>query len=156
VAALLGRGRTRAFADLAPDATVQIGAITRAATLDTSRLLPKAMGAYLDAMKPSRSRKADSRTQLAEKAHGMAAATACGAAMRRLKESKTALFGCSFGLDVCDEAKQSELAKNVDAARADAEAAYRDLDGARVGAAANEATALTQAAEVAGCREPWW
>jgi len=156
VAALVGRGVTRAFADMTAEGTVRVGAFTQAGSLDTTTLLPKAMGPYLELMKSARRRGGDRHLEQAEKARGLTAAAACGAAMKRLKESKTSLFACNFGLEVCDDAKQAELAKAVDAARVDAETAYQTLDGARVGAAASEASSLTQAADSAGCREPWW
>ena len=156
LAAYLGRARTRAFADVTANGTAEVGAITHAGSLDTTLLLPKSMGAYLDIMKAVLRRAVDPRLARTEKARGLAAAAACGAAMKRLKETKTSLFACDFGIEACDDAKQAELAKSVDAARAEAEVTYQALDGARVGAAAADASALTQTADSAGCREPWW
>jgi hypothetical protein len=153
---LILRAKTRAFADVAPDGTVQLGAMSRADRLETGALLPKATAAYLDALKPAKPRKLDKKVVQAAKATGTAAATACGGALRRLQDSKIALINCSFGLETCDEAKTTGLKKSVDDARTAAEAAYHELDLARTGGAADESDALNKAAEQAGCREPWW
>jgi len=153
---LLLRAKTRAFADVAPDGTVQLGAMSRADRLETSALLPRATAAYLDALKPAKPRKLDKKAVQAAKATGTAAATACGGALRRLQDSKIALINCSFGLETCDDAKTTGLKKSVDDARTAAEVAYHELDLARTGGAADEGDALTKAAEQAGCREPWW
>ena len=83
-------------------------------------------------------------------------AAVCGGALRKLQDSKLALINCSFGLEVCDEAKVEALKKSVDDARVAAESAYHDLDLARTGGAVDEIDALTKAAEQSGCREPWW
>ncbi len=155
-AGLLIRGRTRAFADIAADGTVTIGAATRGFTLDTAALLPKAMDAYGALLKGQRPRKVDAKTAKGEKARGIAAAQACGASEKKLQDTKKSLVSCNFGLEVCDAAKQAALAKAVDEARLAAETAFHDLETARTGGASEEADALTRAAEAAGCREPWW
>jgi hypothetical protein len=155
-AGLLARARTRAFADLGPDGTVQIGAASRALTLDTTVLLPKAMEAYLGVLKGSRPRRVDPRTQKAELARGTAAAQACGAAEKKLQETKKALVSCNFGLESCDQGRHAELLKAVDEARVAAEAAFRDVETTRTGGAAEDEGSITRAAETAGCREPWW
>jgi hypothetical protein len=155
-AGLVIRGKTRAFADLGLDGSVQIGAPTRALTLDVSAFLPRANDAYVGVMKRVSPRKPDGRTAKAEKARGLAAAQACGAALRKLSETKKGLASCNFGLESCDEAKHASLLKTVDEARLAAESAFRDLETIRTGGAADEAEALTHAAESAGCREPWW
>jgi hypothetical protein len=156
VAGLLGRAQKRAFADLAADGSVQIGVATRGATLETGGLFPAAMTAYTDALKGARGRKVDARTARAEKAKGAAAAATCGASEKKLQDTKKALVSCNFALEVCDEARQTALAKSVDEARVAAEAAFHELDLARTGGAAEEADALDRAAAAAGCREPWW
>jgi hypothetical protein len=151
-AGLVNRGRVRAFADLAPDGTVAIGSVSRALTLDTRAFLPRAtdaLGALL------RARRVGGPTAKAERARGMAAAQACGAALRRLSETKRGLVSCNFGLEACDEAKHAALRKSIDEARVAAEEAFRDLETART-SATDEADALTRAATSAGCREPWW
>ncbi len=153
---LILRAKTRAFADVALDGTVQLGAMSRADRLETSAILPKAIAAYLDALKPAKPRKLDKKTVQAAKAEGTAAAAACGGALRKLQDSKLALINCNFAIEACDEAKTSGLKKSVDDARTAAEVAYHDLDLARTGGAADEADALTKAAEQASCREPWW
>jgi hypothetical protein len=155
-AGLLARARTRAFADLGADGTVQIGAATRALTLDTTIFLPKAMEAYLAALKGSHGRKVDARTEKAELARGTAAAQTCGAAEKKLQETKKALVSCNFGLESCDPARHAELLKAVDEARLAAEAAFRDVETTRTGGAAEDEGSITRAADAAGCREPWW
>ncbi len=154
-AGLIARARTRAFADLGPDGAVNFGARTRALTLSTTALLPRAMEDYLGALKSARPRKLDARSAAAEKDRGLAAATACGVAEKKLQDSKKSLVSCNFGLEVCDGAKHAALAKSVDEARLAAEGAFHDLETART-ADAEDADALTRAAESAGCREPWW
>jgi hypothetical protein len=153
---LIVRAKTRAFADVAADGTVQLGATSRADRLETSAILPKSMAAYLDALKPAKPKKLDKKAVQAAKGTGTDAAFACGTALRRLQESKIALINCSFGLETCDDGKTTGLKKSVDDARTAAEAAYHDLDMARTGGAVDEADALAKTAETAGCREPWW
>lgn len=150
------RGKTRVFADLAADGSVEVGAASRAFTLDTAALLPQATEAYASAMKGARARHVDARTAKAERARGGSAAQACGAALKKLSETKRGLAMCNFGLEPCDEGKHATLLKTVDEARLAAEAAFHDLEATRTGGAADEADALTRAAEAAGCREPWW
>jgi hypothetical protein len=156
LAGLILRGRSRAFADVAPDGTVQIGATGRAFTLESGAFLPRATEAYAAVLKGARPRKVDSKTAKAEKARGQAAAGTCGAALKRLSDTKKALASCNFGLDSCDDTKTAGLVKTVDEARVAAEAAFHELESTRTGGAADEADALTRAAEAAGCREPWW
>ena len=151
-AGLVNRGRTRAFADLAADGSVEIGATSRALTLDTRAFLPRATDAGASIL---RVRRVDPRTAKAERARGLAAAQACGAALRRLSDIKRGLASCNFGLEACDEAKHAALRKSVDEARVAAETSFRDLESART-SAVDEADALTRAATSAGCREPWW
>lgn len=152
-AGVVNRGKTRPFADLALDGSVEIGAATRAFTFDTSALLPKATAAGGGVIRGGR--RVDPRTAKNEKARGVAAAQACGAALKRLSDTKKGLATCNFGLEPCDDAKHAQLLKTVDEARHAAEAAYRDLESVRT-AVADEADALTRSAETAGCREPWW
>jgi len=154
-AGLVARAQTRAFADLGPDGAVNFGAQTRALTLSTTDLLPQSMDAYLTALKGVRPRKLDSRTAAAQREQGTAAATACGAAERKLQESKKGLVSCNFGLETCDADRHAALAKAVDEARVAAEGAFRDYETART-ADAEDADTLASAAEGAGCREPWW
>jgi hypothetical protein len=153
---LIQRAKTRAFADIATDGTVQIGVSTRADRLDTTALLPRSMAAYLDALKPAKPRKLDKKVVQAAKAAGSTAAAACGVALRKLQDSKLALINCSFGLETCDDARNEALKKSVDDARVAAESTYHDLDLARTGGAVDEIDALARAAEQSGCREPWW
>lgn len=153
---LILRAKTRAFADVAPDGTVQLGATSRADRLETSAILPKAMAAYLDALKPAKPKKLDKKAVQAAKTAGTDATFACGSALRRLQDSKIALINCSFGLETCDEAKTTGLKKSVDDARTTAEAAYHEIDLARTGGAVDEAEAIAKSVELAGCREPWW
>jgi hypothetical protein len=155
-AGLVARARTRAFADVAADGTVQIGAPTRALVLDTTSLLPRAMEAYLAVLKGARGRRVDPRTAKAEAARGVAAAQACGAAEKKLQDSKKALVSCNFGLESCDDGRHAGLLKAVDEARVAAEAAFRDVETTRTGGAAEEEGSITRAADAAGCREPWW
>lgn len=155
-AGLITRARTRIFADLAADGSVEIGAASRAFTLDATALFPRAGDAYGGVLKGVRARRVDPRTAKAERARGLAAAQACGAALKRLSETKKGLASCNFGLESCDGAKSAELVKTVDEARLAAEVAFRALESARTGGAVDEADALSRAAESAGCREPWW
>ncbi len=152
---ILARARTRAFADLAPDGAVQIGAPGRGLTLDTASLFPRATEAYLPVFKNARPRKADAKTVKAEHARGVAAAQSCGASEKKLQDTKKALVSCNFGIEVCDDARHASLAKAVDEARVAAESAFQELETARTGTA-DEAEPLRAAAEAAGCREPWW
>jgi hypothetical protein len=154
-AGLLTRAHTRAFADLAVDGTVQIGAPSRSFTLDTSTLLPHAMEAYLAVLKPAKLRKLDAKVTAATKALGTTAAQACGASEKKLQDTKKSLVSCNFGLETCDEARHTALAKSVDEARAAAENAFHDLEAART-IDVEDAAALGQAADAAACREPWW
>lgn len=153
-AGIVARGRTRAFADLAADGSVELNSASRALTLDTTSILPRATDAGATTLRNPR--RVDGRTVKSEKARGVAAAQACGAALKRLSETKKSLASCNFGLEACDDGKTAELVKTVDAARVAAEAAFRDLETARTGGAAEEIDALNRAAESAGCREPWW
>jgi hypothetical protein len=153
---LIQRAKTRAFADVTPDGAVQLGAASRASRLDTTALLPVAMEAYLAALKAARPRKLDKAAAQIAKTQGAAAATSCGAALRKFQDSKLALINCSFGLVTCDEDRIDGLKKSVDDARLAAESAYHALDLARTGGAVDDADALAKAAEQAGCREPWW
>jgi hypothetical protein len=152
---LLNRAHTRAFADVAADGSVQIGAPGRGFLFNTAQLLPHAMEAYLGVLKAARPRKLDAKSTAAEKARGLSAAQACGAAEKKLQDSKKSLVSCNFGLEACDDAKHASLAKSVDEARLSAETAFHELDAART-AAAEEADAISRAADAAGCREPWW
>jgi hypothetical protein len=154
-AGLWTRSRTRAFADLGLDGSVQFSAPGRAFTLDTTPLLPQAMDAYLAGLKSAKPKKLDAKTAAAEKARGLSAAQTCGAAEKKLQDSKKSLVSCNFGLETCDEARHASLAKSVDEARLAAEAAFHDLEAART-ADAEEADAISRAADAAGCREPWW
>jgi hypothetical protein len=154
-AGLYARARTRAFADLGPDGAVQVHAGGRGFTLDTTALLPRAMEAYLAALKPAHTRKLDKKTAAAEKARGLAAAQACGDSEKKLQEEKKSLVSCNFGLEACSDTRHAALAKSVDEARVAAEAAFHDLEDART-ADAEDADAIARAAATAGCREPWW
>jgi hypothetical protein len=153
---LLQRGKTRAYADVTIDGAVEIGARTRAARLDLNGPLPRAMSAYLDAMKSAKPRKLDKNTVKLAKSSGVAAAALCGNAEKKLQESKLALINCNFGLETCDDQKTAQLIKALDDSRNAAESAYHDLDLARTGGAAEEADDLVKSAEAYGCREPWW
>jgi hypothetical protein len=154
-AGVIARGRTRAFADVAPDGSVQPDAAGHAFTLDTTALLPRAMEAYLAVFKGVRGGKLASRVAAAEKARAERAAATCGAAEKRLQDSKKALVSCNFALESCDDAKQASLAKAVDEARIASESAFHEVESARTADAA-DAEAIHHAAEAAGCREPWW
>lgn len=154
-AGLVERARTRAFADLGPDGAVQIGAPGRGFTLHTGAILPRAMEAYLAVLKPAKPRKLDAKTAAAAKAQGTTAAQVCGASEKKLQETKKSLVSCNFGLETCDEARHAALAKSVDETRMAAESAFHDLEVARTNDV-EDAAALGQAADAAGCREPWW
>jgi hypothetical protein len=156
LAGLVLRGRTRAFADLAPDGSVQIGAATRGFTLDTAAILPRATDAYATVLKGARPKRVDARTAKAERARGDGAAQACGSALKKLSDTKKALASCNFGLESCDDARTAALVKTVDEARVAAENAFHELEAVRTGGAADESDALGREAERAGCREPWW
>lgn len=153
---LLQRGRTRAYADVTLDGAVEIGARTRASRIDLNGPLPKAMSAYLEAMKAAKPRKLDKNAVKLARSSGVAAAAICGAAEKKLQESKGALISCNFGLETCDDGKTGALIKSVDESRTSAESAYHDLDLARTGGAADEADDLGRSADAYGCREPWW
>ncbi|MFO0755325.1 MAG: hypothetical protein U0359_02465 [Byssovorax sp.] len=153
---LIQRGKTRAYADVSLDGAVEIGVRTRATRLDLNGPLPRAMAAYTEAMKTAKPRKLDKNTVKLAKSSGVAAAAICGAAEKKLQESKGALISCNFGLETCDDAKVGQLLKTVDESRTAAESAYHDLDLARTGGAADEADDLGKSAEAYGCREPWW
>jgi hypothetical protein len=153
---VIGRARTRAFADVTADGSVQIGVRGRGFTLDTTALMPRAMEAYLGVLKGARPRKVDKKTAGAEKQRGIAAAQACGGWEKKLQETKKSLVSCNFGLESCDDAKHAALAKAVDEARLAAETAFHEMELSRTGGAAEEAGDITRAAESAGCREPWW
>jgi hypothetical protein len=155
-AGLLNRGKTRAFADLAADGSVQIDAASRGFTLDTTTFLPRATESYFGVLKAARPRKVDAKTVKAEKARGTTEAQTCGAWIKKLSETKKALASCNFGLEPCDDAKQAALVKGVDEARRSVESAFHSVETTRTGGAADEAEAITRAAEAAGCREPWW
>jgi hypothetical protein len=152
---LFARAQTRAFADLSPEGSVQISAPGRGFSFDTASLLPHAMEAYLGVLKAARPPKLNAKAVAAEKSRGLAAAQACGGAEKKLQDSKKSLVSCNFGLEACDEAKHAALAKAVDEARLSAETAFHELDAAR-SAAGDEGSAITHAADSAGCREPWW
>jgi len=156
VAGLLGRGKTRAFADLGPDGNVQIDAASHGFTLDTTTFLPKATESYFGVLKGTRPRKVDGKTVKAEKARGVIEAQTCGAWLKKLSETKRSLASCNFGLEPCDDARQAALVKGVDDARRSVESAFHSVESTRTGGAAEEADAITRAAEAAGCREPWW
>jgi hypothetical protein len=154
-AGLWARARTRAFADLGPDGSVQFAAPGRGFTLNTATLLPQAMEAYLAGLKSAKPKKLDTKTATAEKARGLSAAQTCGAHEKKLQDTKKSLVSCNFGLEACDEARHASLAKAVDEARLAAEAAFHDLEAART-ADTEDADAISRAADAAGCREPWW
>ena len=156
LAGLLARGKTRAFADLAPDGSAQIDAASRGFTLASTTFLPRATEAYAAVLKGTRPRKVDAKTVKAERARGVAEAAICGAWLKKLSETKRALASCNFGLEPCDDAKQAALVKGVDEARLKVEAAFHAVESARTGGGAEEADGITRAAETAGCREPWW
>jgi hypothetical protein len=154
-AGLIARARTCAFADLGSDGSVQAGARGRAFTLNTTALLPRAMEAYLGALKAARPPKLATRAATAEKERGVRAAEACGASEKRLQDIKKSLVSCNFALEGCDHAKHASLVKSVDEARVAAEEAFHEMESARTADAA-DADAIQHAAEAAGCREPWW
>jgi hypothetical protein len=154
-AGVLARARTRAFADVAADGTVQADAPGHAFTLDTTALLPRGMEAYLSVFKSVRGAKLAGRVAAAEKARAERAAGECGAAEKKLQESKKALVSCNFALEACDEGKHAALLKRVDEARATSESAFHEVESARTADPA-DADAIQRAAEAAGCREPWW
>jgi hypothetical protein len=156
LAGLILRGKNRAFADLGPDGAVQLDAASRGFTLDATTFLPRATEAYAGVLKSTRPRKVDAKTVKAEKERGVTEAQTCGAWLKKLSETKRSLASCNFGLEPCDDARQAALVKGVDDARRSVEAAFHSVESTRTGGAADEADAITKAAETAGCREPWW
>src|SRR6185503_11562994 len=99
---LIQRAETRAFADLAAEGSVQVGAVSRASRVDTTALLPRAMAGYGEALKGVKPRKLATNVTRAASESGLGAAQACGAAEKKLQESKLALINCNFGLERCD------------------------------------------------------
>ncbi len=160
LAGLHGRAATRAFADLAPDGTVRVGAATRAAELETAELLPKATTAYLDAYAPAEAiaarRKVDGRTAELAKAYGRIQAVGCGSAQKALSAAEQAYLACAFGTTSCDASQLVGVLADIDKARADAEAARHNLDVVMTGAAATYKGQLIEIATTEGCFEPWW
>ena len=157
---LLARADSRAFADVGPDGVVSVGASSRASELETSDILPRAMSAYRDAVKPAlalgKLRRVDAKTIAMAKQYGRMKAQACGEAENKLSDTEAQAIACAFAVTPCDETKLAALGAALDETRTAAEEARHQLDLVMTGPAAGGRNELVQAAATAGCLEPWW
>jgi hypothetical protein len=156
---ILARGRTRPLADIDEKGGVKAGAASPAGRIDATKALPSAMRAYVAALDPGGrggAPRVDAATANKARATGLERARACAESEKRLQSFKATLVSCAFELESCAPDKLAEATAAVDDGMVAAAAAWDAFDTARTGAASAFAGELTDAAQAAGCREPWW
>src|SRR5439155_25911190 len=101
-----GRAQERVFADLDGDGNVAVRARTRASPLVVGGVVPRAMTAYLDAIKPlvllAKHRRVAKNEAKEGEASGLIYATSCGGFEKKAHETKSAIASCAFGLEAGD------------------------------------------------------
>ncbi|MBI3201424.1 MAG: hypothetical protein HYZ29_07765 [Myxococcales bacterium] len=156
----LHRSLSHPLADVDADGRVRLGAVTAAGSVELADLLPKAIAAYRDELS-GRVKLLDKKKltvaaadRLAVAAHG--AASRCGQAMKAFEAAEATLIGCAFGVQACDDAKLESETQAAVGARRQAELAWPKVALALASLPPDQRAGATKAAELAGCREPWW
>lgn len=154
------RQKKLALADVDAEGRVRLGAVTPAASIELGDLLPKASAAH-DERLTSRLKLAEKRKLDAASADRLGAgadgeASRCGQAMKAFEAAEKQLLACAFGLETCDEQKLAVTGKKLDEARVSGEAAWPKAVVALASLPRAQRTGAEKAAELAGCREPWW
>lgn len=154
------RGKSHELADVDVEGRVRLGAVTQAASVEMVDFLPKAVAAYQAALA--------GRWKLVEKKKlgtrdteklGLAAdgeAARCGQAMKGVDAAEKILIACAFGLETCDEAKVVAAVQKAGESRRAAESSWPRSVLALASLPREQRAGAEKAAELAGCREPWW
>lgn len=154
------RGSSFQLADVDVEGRVRLGAVTQAASVEMGDFLPKSVAAYQAALA--------GRWKLVEKKKlgtrdteklGLAAdgeASRCGQAMKGVDASEKILIACAFGLETCDEAKVVGAVQKAGESRRAAESSWPRSVLALASLPREQRAGAEKAAELAGCREPWW
>jgi len=154
------RGKSYPLADVDAQGRVRLGAVTVAASVELGDLFPKADAAYQERLsgrwkllekKRLGQNEANRLSQTAD-----AEASRCGQAMKAVEGSEKSILDCAFGIEVCDEAKIVGAVQKSMQARKDAELAWPKATLALASLARDQRAGAEKAAELAGCREPWW
>ena len=156
----LHRAMALPLADVDASGRVRLGAVTAAASLGLTSVLPKSVAAYREALS-SRVKLLDKR-KLGDAAVGKlalasdGAASRCGQAMKAFEAAEAVLLACAFGVRTCDDATRQAETQKSDAARRDAELAWPQAATAVASLPKEQRSGAEKSAELAGCREPWW
>lgn len=156
----LHRAQSLPLADLDAEGRVRLGAVSVAASVELADLLPKSVAAYGEALS-GRVKLLGKKTLTVAAADRLAAvadgaASRCGQAMKAFSAAEAALVGCAFGAPACDDGKLEAETKKADTARREAELAWPKAAVALASLPPEQRVGATKAAELAGCREPWW
>ncbi len=155
---LVQRAKKRPFADLGPEATLQLGSFTAAHSLTVQETLPQSMAAYLKRLGPlvvmvERGLKPGAGDVQVAKQFGRRQVEACDAALDRLVELEGELLACAFNLDGCSAEQQYSLGERWGQARDEVEKAHHGLDIA-LGVVGGIDDSLATEAANAGCTPP--
>lgn len=156
--AIAWRAQKRAFADVDPDGSVRAGAVSWAAVLDTSALLPEAHAAYLKELKSFFLRTAkdlppDEVDADEARSFGVLAED-CHASGERAKSDERALLECAFGQRTCDAAQIEAFQKSAAAARTNAELGFAAATFFQTTAGPNAAEFYRKVMSTAQCTAP--
>lgn len=157
----VNRAVSRPFGDFSPEFSVQSGAKTRAATLDTSAFMPKATAVYTEALKAvmreAQKKKIDAKVFDDAVRKGYDDAKVCGEALRNYRSTEQELLRCVFGADACDAGKQAGLIKASDDARTAVDDVFVALHLNMSGPSAAAKGEVEQAMLARECEvPPWW
>ncbi len=155
---LVRRAKRRPFADLGLDATLQLGAFTRAYSLDVTKTLPQAMAAYQGALAVlvkvvERGIKPGGSDLQVAKQFGRQQVKACDAALDELVEIEGELLACAFDWKGCGAEGQHALGERWRKTRDAVERAHHGLDIA-LGVLSGLDDELAIEAANAGCTAP--
>jgi len=155
---LVQRAKQRPFADLGPEATLQLGSFTAAHSLVVAKTLPQSMAAYLKRLGPlvvmvDRGLKPGAADVKVAKTFGRGQVEACDGALDRLVEVERELLACAFNLDGCSAAQQQALGERWGQTRDEVEKAHHGLDIA-LGVLGGIDDSLATEAANAGCTPP--
>jgi hypothetical protein len=155
---LLQRAKTRPFADLGEDATLQLGAFTAAHSLTLAKTLPKATAAYRRRLGPlvvmvERGLKPSASDLRVAKTFGRRQVAACDTALDQMVEVEGELLSCPFDPKSCGAEQQHGLGERWREARDAVDKAHHGLNIA-LGVLSGIDDSLATEAANAGCVPP--
>lgn len=159
-AAAMRRADAYPLADVDAEGRVKLGNWSPASSVDLEDMLPKSMAAYREVLAPRFKNLAGMKPMPVETDRlSMAAdghSSRCGQAAKRYVETEQALLACLFAVTPCDEVKVTGLVKQLDQARRDEESFYTQSELAITSLPEGFRQGPRTAAEMGGCKEPWW